>query len=77
MSESTVKDYIMAKFCVQECVTERISPRHKDTATFSSFKVGVDSSKGEAFLSPVNWPKGTAVSRWHFFPRRQTSQGAP
>lgn len=70
-SMDDVREYIIRKFGVKDCICERIVPRNVENATFSSFKVGVDHNSGDVLLTADKWPKGIAVSRWYFFRRKQ------
>lgn len=72
-----MKQYVLHKFGLQNCVCEKVNPRNIENATFNSFKIGIDSDLGQTFMLPDMWPKGIALTRWYFFPRKRMDLATP
>lgn len=74
VTEDEVSEFIKQRFDLQDCFCVKLVPKKTNGITFSSFKIGIDADKGDDLMDPDKWPRGIALSRWHFFPKTQRSQ---
>lgn len=68
IDEEGLKQFIVQRFRMNDCICEKIVPRRVKHVTYNTFKVGIDGDGGEDLMNPNSWPKGITLAPWLFSP---------